>query len=407
MLQRLLILGSTGSIGESTLDVVLRNSDVFVVHALSANRNIEKLFKQCLKFRPALAIVSEPHHAIELQANLQTVGLKTEVHCGAQALCSAASADDYDTVVAAIVGAAGLPPVLSAARAGKKILLANKEALVMSGELFMNTASKSGAVILPVDSEHNAIFQCLQGAQKAPGEVERLILTASGGPFRTRPVHTLEHVTPDEACAHPNWKMGRKISVDSATMMNKGLELIEARWLFDICAERIETLIHPQSIIHSMVVYRDQSVLAQLGSPDMRTPIAHALAYPQRVTSGVEPLDLAKIATLTFEKPDLVRFPCLALAQAVIREGEGMSTVLNAANEVAVEAFLTRRIRFTDIVRIVDEVLTSMSGARGRSFDEVMEVDEQSRQMGLEAVLRRCHSTSYSVSKLTRSMLHS
>jgi len=405
MPQRLLVLGSTGSIGESTLDVVSRNADAFVVHALTAHRNIERLFKQCLKFRPELAIVSEPHHAIELQANLQSVGLKTEVHCGAQALCTAASAADYDTVVAAIVGAAGLPPVLSAARAGKKILLANKEALVMSGALFMEVAARSGAIILPVDSEHNAIFQCLHGAQKAPGEIERLILTASGGPFRTRPVHTLDQVTPDEACAHPNWRMGRKISVDSATMMNKGLELIEARWLFDIGAERIEALIHPQSIIHSMVVYRDQSVLAQLGSPDMRTPIAHALAYPQRMASGVEPLDLAKVATLTFEKPDLTRFPCLALAQQVIREGGGMSTVLNAANEVAVEAFLARRIHFTDIARVVDGVLQKNTGASVRSFEDVMATDEQSRQMGHEAVQRLCHSTAYFVSKPNHSSL--
>ncbi|EIM17064.1 1-deoxy-D-xylulose-5-phosphate reductoisomerase [Pseudomonas chlororaphis] len=395
MSQRLLVLGSTGSIGDNVLDVVARNPQACIIHGLTAHHNIEKLYQQCLKFRPALAIVSEPHHAIELQANLQAAGLNTEVQCGTQALCAAACAIDCDTVVAAIVGAAGLPPTLSAAQAGKKILLANKEALVMSGALFMETAANSGATILPVDSEHNAIFQCLHGAQRAPGEVERLILTASGGPFRNRPLQTLDQVSPDEACAHPNWSMGRKISVDSATMMNKGLELIEARWLFDIPAEHIEALIHPQSIIHSMVVYRDQSVLAQLGTPDMRTPIAHALAYPTRIASGVEPLDLAKVAKLTFEEPDLARFPCLALALEVIREGGGMGIVLNAANEVAVEAFLARRIRFTNIAWIIDEVLQKTPGIAVTSFDEVMEVDEQSRRSTYEAVQRLGRSTHY------------
>ncbi|AUG41113.1 1-deoxy-D-xylulose-5-phosphate reductoisomerase [Pseudomonas chlororaphis] len=390
MSQRLFVLGSTGSIGDNVLDVVARNPQTAVIHGLTAHRNIGKLYRQCLKFRPALAIVSEPHHAIELQANLQAAGLNTEVQCGAQALCAAACAADCDTVVAAIVGAAGLPPTLSAARAGKKILLANKEALVMSGTLFMEAAANSGATILPLDSEHNAIFQCLHGAQRASGDVQRLILTASGGPFRNRPLQTLDQVTPDEACAHPNWRMGRKISVDSATMMNKGLELIEARWLFDIPAERIETLIHPQSIVHSMVVYRDQSVLAQLGSPDMRIPIAHALAYPQRIDSGAEPLHLVKVATLTFEAPDLARFPCLALALEVIREGGAMSTVLNAANEVAVEAFLTHRIRFTDIARVVDEVLQKIPGAAVTSFDEVMDIDQHSRRIGNAVVQRVC-----------------
>lgn len=376
MLQRLCVLGSTGSIGDSTLDVVARNSDAFVVYALSAHRNIKKLFQQCLRFNPALAIVSEPHHAIELQAHLQAAQLRTEVCCGAEALCAAARAANCDTVVAAIVGAAGLLPTLSAAQAGKKILLANKEALVISGALFMRTANQSGAMILPVDSEHNAIFQCLQGCDDGLSGVERLILTASGGPFRTRSMASLEHVTPEEACAHPNWMMGRKISVDSATMINKGLEIIEARWLFDVAPSHIEALIHPQSIVHSMVVFRDQSVLAQLGNPDMRTPIAHALAYPQRTSSGVSPLDLTQMAALTFERPDPERFPCLQLAMDVINHQPEASVVLNASNEVAVEAFLSRRIRFTDIVRVIDRTLHRTAPAAVSSLDDILGMDE-------------------------------
>ncbi|MCP1464165.1 MULTISPECIES: 1-deoxy-D-xylulose-5-phosphate reductoisomerase [unclassified Pseudomonas] len=385
MLQRLCILGSTGAIGDSTLAVVAGNPDAFVVYALSAHRNIEKLFKQCLRYKPALAIVSEPHHAIELQAHLQAAQLPTEVGCGLDALC-AASAGECDTVVAAIVGAAGLLPTLSAARAGKKILLANKEALVMSGALFMDTSRESGALILPIDSEHNAIFQCLQGSRDGLVGVDRLILTASGGPFRTRSVASLKDVTPKEACAHPNWVMGRKISVDSATMINKGLEIIEARWLFDIAPSRIEALIHPQSIVHSMVVFRDQSVLAQLGRPDMRTPIAHALGYPHRVLSGVPSLDLTQLSGLTFEEPDLQRFPCLELAMAVINEHPEASVILNASNEVAVDAFLSSRIRFTDIERVIRHTLQRVTATTLDSLEDILDKDEQARAVSRESI---------------------
>ena len=386
--QRLLILGSTGSIGASTLDVVARHPERFTVHALSANRNIEKLLKQCQDFHPALAIVGEGQSATQLQGLLRAAKLRTEVVHGADALCDAARSDSVDTVVAAIVGAAGLPSALAAARAGKKILLANKEALVMSGALFMHAVRASGAVLLPVDSEHNAIFQCLPKSSGSALGVERLILTASGGPFRTRPLATLEDVTPDQACAHPNWVMGRKISVDSATMINKGLEVIEAHWLFDMPAECIEVLIHPQSIVHSMVVYSDQSVLAQLGNPDMRTPIAHALAYPERIVSGVEPLDLTKIAALSFEIPDMARFPCLRLAFDVIRSGSCASAILNAANEVAVAAFLAGRIRFTEIAGVIGAALQSMPAVAANCIDDVLEMDRHARAIGNAAVRR-------------------
>ena len=384
--QRLLILGSTGSIGASTLDVVARHPQRFAVHALTANRNIDKLFQQCQVFRPALAIVNEAGDAAQLQARLSAAGLRTEVAYGVDALCDAARSCACDTVVAAIVGAAGLLPTLAAARAGKKILLANKEALVMSGALFMLAVRESGAVLLPVDSEHNAIFQCLPHASSSGLGVERLILTASGGPFRTRPLATLEDVTPDQACAHPNWVMGRKISVDSATMVNKGLEVIEAHWLFDMSVERIEVLIHPQSIVHSMVVYCDQSVLAQLGNPDMRTPIAHALAYPERIESGVAPLDLTKVAALSFEMPDMARFPCLRLAFDAIRSGNGASTVLNAANEVAVHAFLAGRIRFTELVQVIGTVLDGVPAGAVNSIDAVLEMDKYARLKAHEII---------------------
>ncbi|MGY2413974.1 1-deoxy-D-xylulose-5-phosphate reductoisomerase [Pseudomonas pergaminensis] len=382
MSQRLLVLGSTGSIGDSILDVVARNPEEFTVHGLTAHRRMDKLYQQCLKFRPVLAVVSEPHHAIELQAHLLAAGLRTEVYCGVDALCAIAGASDHDTVIAAIVGAAGLLPTMSAVRAGKKILLANKEALVMSGALFMQLANLSGATVVPVDSEHNAIFQCLQD----PRGVERLLLTASGGPFWTWPEQALAAVTPAQACAHPNWTMGRKISVDSATMMNKGLEVIEARWLFDIEVKRIDVLIHPQSIVHSMVVYQDQSVLAQLGNPDMRIPIAHALAYPRRIPSGALPLDLAAIATLTFERPDMQRFPCLALALEALKSGAEACVMLNGANEVAVEAFLAHRIRFTDIWRVIEHVLQGTPACSINSIDDVLCVDQQARRVGAQVI---------------------
>ena len=386
MLQRLLVLGSTGSVGDSVLDVVARHPDTLMVHGLTAHRRMEKLFDQCRQFRPAIAVVSEPQHAIELQAHLLAAGLPTEVLCGAESLCAAAASTDCDTVVAGIVGAAGLLPTLSAAQAGKKILLANKEALVMSGALFMEAVARAGATVIPLDSEHNAIFQCLQGCKGTVDDVDRLILTASGGPFRTRPVDSLADVTPEQACAHPNWSMGRKISVDCATMMNKGLEIIEAHWLFNLPAARIEALIHPQSVVHSMVVLRDQSVLAHLGNPDMRLPVAHALAYPERIESGVAPLDLTRIGGLTLEHPDVARFPCLGLALQALAEGTQASAALNAANEVAVDAFLGRRIRFTQIARVIEDTLQRIVLPGDAGLETVLDVDHQSRRLAREQV---------------------
>lgn len=386
MMQRLLVLGSTGSVGDSVLDVVARHPESLVVYGLSAHRRIGKLYQQCRQFRPAIAVVSEPQHAIELQAHLLAADVPTQVLCGVDALCSAASASDADTVVAAIVGAAGLLPTLSAAQAGKKILLANKEVLVMSGAVFIETAARCGATVIPLDSEHNAIFQCLQGCQGALEGVERLILTASGGPFRNRAADSLVDVTPDQACAHPNWSMGRKISVDCATMMNKGLEIIEAHWLFNLPASRIEALIHPQSVVHSMVVFRDQSVMAQLGNPDMRMPVAHALAYPQRIESGVEPLDLTRFDGLTFEHPDVWRFPCLGLALQVLADGARASAALSAANEVAVEAFLGRRIRFTHISQVVEQTLQEIDVPTQSDLEAVLALDHQARRLAREHV---------------------
>jgi 1-deoxy-D-xylulose-5-phosphate reductoisomerase len=378
--QRLTILGSTGSIGTSTLDVVARHRDRFEVFALTAHRRVDRLYEQCVAFRPALAVMGEAADAAVLQQRLRDARLPTEVVYGPAALCGAASSSQCDSVVAAIVGAAGLPSSLAAARAGKRILLANKEALVMSGALFMRAVAEHGATLLPLDSEHNAIFQCLGAGQCGTAGVERLILTASGGPFLHRELSTLDDVTPDQACAHPNWVMGRKISVDSATMMNKGLEVIEARWLFDMPAERIEVVIHPQSVIHSMVAYADQSVLAQLGNPDMRTPIAHALAYPDRVESGVSPLSFPKMASLSFHEPDLVRFPCLRLGLQVLRDGCTASVTLNAANEVAVDAFLHEQIRFTDIARIVEQTLQRLPAlTTGAQLEDILAADAHAR----------------------------
>ncbi|QNK03917.1 1-deoxy-D-xylulose-5-phosphate reductoisomerase [Dyella telluris] len=381
-MQRLSILGSTGSIGTSTLDVVARHPDRFRVYALTAHRQIDRLFEQCRAFLPEVAVVADAEGAAELEQRLRAARLSTEVAYGPQALSVVAGAPRCDTVVAAIVGAAGLASSLAAARAGKKILLANKEALVMSGALFMRTVAEHGATLLPLDSEHNAIFQCLgTGAcRSASGGVERLILTASGGPFLHRELDTLDDVTPDQACKHPNWVMGRKISVDSATMMNKGLEVIEARWLFDMPPERIEVLIHPQSVIHSMVTFADQSVLAQLGNPDMRTPIAHAMAHPERVDSGVAPLDLTRMANLSFHAPDLVRFPCLRLGLQVLRDGCAASVTLNAANEVAVDAFLREQIRFTDIARVVERTLERLPAlAPSATLDDILAADDLAR----------------------------
>ncbi|RKP52708.1 1-deoxy-D-xylulose-5-phosphate reductoisomerase [Trinickia fusca] len=380
MKKHLTLLGSTGSIGESTLDVVARHPDRFAVYALTAHRNGEKLVAQCLRFQPEVAVVGDADTAARVETQLRAAGCATQVAYGPQALVEVAKSAQCDTVVAAIVGAAGLAPTLAAAMAGKRILLANKEALVMSGAIFMDAARDHGATLLPVDSEHNAIFQCLPREEALHGGVTKIILTASGGPFRTREPATLVNVTPDEACKHPNWVMGRKISVDSATMMNKGLEVIEAHWLFSLPGERIEVLIHPQSVIHSLVSYADGSVLAQLGNPDMRTPIAHALAFPDRVESGVAQLDLADIAQLSFEKPDYARFPCLALAMQALAAGGIASAALNAANEVAVDAFLARRIGFMDIAQTVDAVLNALPNRRPSGLDDVLEADAAARR---------------------------
>src|ERR1700753_115643 len=380
MQKRLTLLGSTGSIGDSTLDVVARHPERFSVYALSAHRNGDKLVEQCLRFQPEVAVVGDVETAARVAAKLRGAGSKTEVVYGPQALVDVSKSDACDTVVAAIVGAAGLAPTLAAARAGKRILLANKEALVMSGAIFMDAVRDNGAVLLPVDSEHNAIFQCLPREAALHGGVSKIILTASGGPFRTREPATLVDVTPDEACKHPNWVMGRKISVDSATMMNKGLDVIEAHWLFNLPGERIDVLIHPQSVIHSLVSYADGSVLAHLGYPDMRTAIAHALALPDRVDSGVAQLDLAQIASLSFEKPDYARFPCLALAMKALAAGGVASAALNAANEIAVDAFLTRRIGFTSIAQVVDAVLNALPNRDASSLDDVIEADAAARR---------------------------
>ncbi|UDG83052.1 1-deoxy-D-xylulose-5-phosphate reductoisomerase [Candidatus Vallotia lariciata] len=382
------LLGSTGSIGNSTLNVIARYPERFSIYALTAHRNWEKLAQQCMRFTPYIAVVDDAQTAIQLQKRLCEVGCMTLVEYGRAAIASAAADTACNTVVAAIVGAAGLEPTLAAARAGKRILLANKESLVMSGALFMEAVYESGAALLPIDSEHNAIFQCFPREPGLHGEVTRIQLTASGGPFRLREPITLLNVTPEEACKHPNWSMGRKISVDSATMMNKGLEVIEASWLFNLRPEQIHVLIHPQSVIHALVSYSDGSTLAQLGYPDMRTPIAHALAFPTRIVSGVEQLDLAKVATLTFEPPDYDRFPCLSLALQALHEGGAASTVLNAANEVAVEAFLARHIRFTAIAAVVSDVLEQVQADVSTTLDAVLDIDAQARRAAQAAIVR-------------------
>lgn len=384
IMQRITILGSTGSIGASTLDVIARHPDRYIVHALTAHTRIEELASQCEQFKPAVAVVGSAESALALTKILQQKGLKTQVEHGEAALSAVASDKECDTVMAAIVGAAGLTPTLAAAQAGKKILLANKEALVMSGQLFMDAIAASGAILLPIDSEHNAIFQCLpQHYQRTPHVhgIEKVLLTASGGPFLTRAVDTLDTVTPEEAIAHPKWVMGRKISVDSATMMNKGLEVIEAHWLFGVSARCIEVLIHPQSVIHSMVSYVDGSVLAQLGNPDMRTPIAHALAYPERIASGVAQLDLTTVGQLVFEKPDVNRFPCLKLAYDALTTGGLAPTILNAANEIAVQAFLDRRIGFRMIDQLISRVLDTLPHSMVTCIDSLLDQDRIARDL--------------------------
>ncbi|MDH1264328.1 1-deoxy-D-xylulose-5-phosphate reductoisomerase [Pseudomonas sp. GD03944] len=382
--QQITVLGATGSIGLSTLDVIARHPDRYQVFALSAFSRLVELEALCVRHRPLYAVVPDDAAARALQERLQASGLATRVLSGEAGLCEVSEHPDVDAVMAAIVGAAGLKPTLAAVQAGKKVLLANKEALVMSGALFMQAVRQSGAVLLPIDSEHNAIFQCLPGDYArglAPVGVRRILLTASGGPFRETPLETLLEVTPEQACAHPNWSMGRKISVDSASMMNKGLELIEACWLFDAKPAQVEVVIHPQSVIHSLVDYIDGSVLAQLGNPDMRTPISHALAWPQRIDSGVAPLDLFAVARLDFQAPDEQRFPCLRLAREAAEAGGTAPAMLNAANEVAVAAFLERRIRFPEIARIIENVLNTEPVVPVESLDTVLSADRRAREL--------------------------
>ena len=389
--QRITVLGATGSIGLSTLDVIARHPERYEVFALTGFSRLTELQALCLLHRPRFVVVPDEAAAETLQVALRAAGQACEVLVGEEGLCAVAAHAEVDAVMAAIVGAAGLKPTLAAVRAGKKVLLANKEALVMSGALFMQAVRESGATLLPIDSEHNAIFQCLPhdyARGLAAVGVRRVLLTASGGPFRETPVADLEHVTPEQACAHPNWSMGRKISVDSASMMNKGLELIEACWLFDAAPAQIEVVIHRQSVIHSLVDYIDGSVLAQMGNPDMRTPIAHALAWPQRIDSGVAPLDLFTIGRLDFQRPDEQRFPCLRLAREAAQVGGTAPAILNAANEVAVEAFLQRRVRFTDIPRMIESVLNSQASQAVQSLDMVLAADSQARELARQWLAR-------------------
>ncbi|EEL1146577.1 1-deoxy-D-xylulose-5-phosphate reductoisomerase [Salmonella enterica] len=395
-MKQLTILGSTGSIGCSTLDVVRHNPDSFRVIALVAGKNVARMAEQCLEFSPRYAVMDDTSGAEQLKIMLQQHGSRTEVLSGQQAACEMAALDEVGHVMAAIVGAAGLLPTLAAIRAGKTILLANKESLVTCGRLFMDEVKRSNARLLPVDSEHNAIFQSLpQSIQHNLGYadleqngVTSILLTGSGGPFRETPMCDLAAMTPDQACRHPNWSMGRKISVDSATMMNKGLEYIEARWLFNASARQMEVLIHPQSVIHSMVRYQDGSVLAQLGEPDMRTPIAHTMAWPNRVTSGAQPLDFCKLSALTFSAPDYQRYPCLKLAMEAFEQGQAATTALNAANEITVAAFLAQQIRFTDIAGLNLAVLERMDLQEPASVEDVLQVDAIAREVARKQVIR-------------------
>lgn len=377
------ILGATGSIGVSTLDVVARHPDKYRVVALTANGNIDGLFEQCLEHRPEYAVIANENNLEAFKAKLVGTAIADiKVLAGPKALETVATLDNVDSVMAAIVGAAGLLPTLAAAKAGKTVLLANKEALVMSGQIFMQAVKDAGASLLPIDSEHNAIFQCMPAGYttgQTAKQARRILLTASGGPFRRTPIADLDGVTPDQAVAHPKWDMGRKISVDSATMMNKGLELIEACLLFNMDPDDIQVVIHPQSIIHSMVDYVDGSVLAQMGNPDMRTPIAHAMAWPERFDSGVAPLDIFQVAHMDFEQPDLQRFPCLRLAYEAIKAGGIMPTVLNAANEIAVEAFLNEEVRFTDIAKIIESSMAKFSPVAADTLEKILQADHDAR----------------------------
>lgn len=395
-MKHLTILGSTGSIGGSTLDVVRHNPDRFAVTALVAGKNVARMIEDCLEFHPRYAVMDDEASASAVRVALREQGSRTEVLAGRQAACEMAALDEVDQVMAAIVGAAGLLPTLAAIGAGKAVLLANKESLVTCGRLFMDAVKQNGAQLLPVDSEHNAIFQSLPGtiqhnlgyAKLEDNGVSSIILTGSGGPFRETALNTLAGMTPDQACRHPNWSMGRKISVDSATMMNKGLEYIEARWLFNARADQMEVLIHPQSVIHSMVRYTDGSVLAQLGEPDMRTPIAHTMAWPSRARSGVNPLDFCTIGTLSFCEPDYQRYPCLKLAIDAFEQGQAATTALNAANEVTVAAFLAHAIRFTDIAALNQAVLNEMDLHEPESVEQVLQVDAKARETANKLVTR-------------------
>ncbi|MDH1220326.1 1-deoxy-D-xylulose-5-phosphate reductoisomerase [Aeromonas caviae] len=386
-MQNLVILGASGSIGQSTLKVLRHNPGRWQVLALTAARSVDAMLRDCLEFSPRFAVMVDEGAASDLAGRLKAHGSTTRVLSGQAALCDVAAHPDAHSVMAAIVGAAGLAPTMAAVRAGKRILLANKEALVMSGAFFMEAVREHGAELLPIDSEHNAIFQCLPvDVQRQPGfcdlagaGISKILLTGSGGPFRYADVGELHHVTPAQAIAHPNWSMGAKISVDSATMMNKGLEYIEARWLFNAAPEQIQVVIHPQSVIHSMVQYKDGSVLAQLGNPDMCTPIAHALAYPERIESGVEPLDFFSVGEFSFIRPDYERYPCLALAMRACQQGQGATTSLNAANEEAVAAFLAERIGFMDIARVNESVMAELGSSATGSLADLIALDGTAR----------------------------
>lgn len=395
-MKNICILGSTGSIGKSTLSVVEHNPEKYRVFALVGGKNVALMTEQAVKFKPKFAAMDDENAAKQLAEKLKQVGLATEVLSGQQAICELAAHDDVDQVMAAIVGAAGLLPTLSAVKAGKTVLLANKESLVTCGQIFIDEAKKSGAKLLPVDSEHNAIFQSLPpAAQEKVGfcplaklGVRNIILTGSGGPFRTKPLADFGTITPEQAIAHPNWSMGKKISVDSATMMNKGLEYIEARWLFNASADEMEIIIHPQSIIHSMVRYIDGSVIAQMGNPDMRTPIAHTMAYPERINAGVAPLDFFQLKELTFIEPDFARYPNLKLAIDAFAEGQYATTAMNAANEVAVEAFLNGQIRFTDIVAVNRATVENIAPIQVWEIADVLHIDKLAREVAMQAVLQ-------------------
>ncbi|HCE3214258.1 TPA: 1-deoxy-D-xylulose-5-phosphate reductoisomerase [Vibrio parahaemolyticus] len=400
-MQKLTILGATGSIGASTLKVVEQNPELFSVVALAAGTNVEKMVALCRQWQPKFAVMADKAAAVALQSEIHTISPNTEVLGGVDALCHVASLEEVDSVMAAIVGAAGLLPTMAAVKAGKRVLLANKEALVMSGQLFIDAVEQYGAELLPVDSEHNAIFQCLpQQVQTNLGRcnldehgISSILLTGSGGPFRYADIADLDSVTPAQAIAHPNWSMGPKISVDSATMMNKGLEYIEAKWLFNAARDQLKVIIHPQSVIHSMVQYRDGSVLAQMGEPDMATPIALTMSYPSRVDAGVKPLDFTQVGELTFLQPDFARYPCLKLAIDACYEGQHATTALNAANEVAVDAFLSNRLGFTDIARINELVLHKITASckpeNANSLESLLELDRMSRTIALEIIRER------------------